>query len=257
MKHQSTISPLRVAAFLTCAFLLAILLFTSRAQAASVLRDGTYTIDYTVLKAENDSVSMANDYWEKPATVHVKDGKMQVEVTLNHSAWITEYKAPSGSGFADVEVVKEDPAADTRLVRFPVADLTVPLESKIHVTVESVDYDHDYTIRLSFDEDSLKESESAASSKAEASVDKGNSPSPGSAAAVPEKPASERTGKSAALNNAGDETGDSASETGSGDREIPNPKTGDRTPVLALILLFIVSSVFVFRQVLTAERNKK
>ncbi|QNK60481.1 heme uptake protein IsdC [Paenibacillus sp. PAMC21692] len=125
-------------------------------MAAGDLADGTYTADYLILKAENDSVSMANDYWEKPATVTIKDGKATVRVTINHSFWVTEFKVPgSGGAFVNTKVVSSNKKADTRLVEFP-ADITKPILSKIHVTVEEIDYDHDYTIRFVFDHDSFK-----------------------------------------------------------------------------------------------------
>ncbi|MDQ6422040.1 heme uptake protein IsdC [Paenibacillus sp. LHD-117] len=125
------------------------------AEAAGELADGTYTADYLILKAENDSVSMANDYWEKPATVTVKGGKATVRVTINHSYWVTQFKVPGGGGYVDTKVISSNKKADTRLVEFA-ADITKPIESKIHVTVEEIDYDHDYTIRFVFDPDSFK-----------------------------------------------------------------------------------------------------
>lgn len=133
-----------------------LLVWPAGAMAAADLADGTYTADYLILKAENDSVSMANDYWEKPATVTIKDGKAKVRVTINHSLWVTEFKVPgSGGSFVDTKVISVSKKADTRLVEFS-ADITKPILSKIHVTVKEIDYDHDYTIRFVFDEDSFK-----------------------------------------------------------------------------------------------------
>lgn len=253
MKEQAILAPLRVVLWEFLVFSLVFLQFTSGAHAATVLRDGTYTIDYTVLKAENDSVSMANDYWEKPATVHVRNGEMQVELVLNHSSWITEFKVLSGNQFADVEVAEKDAAADKRLVRFPVADLTVPLESRIHVTVESVDYDHDYTIRLSFDNGSLLEKKSASDSNAGATAEKESTQTESAKVLENEPAGGGHTEKTPALQAAANDTAAaSANETGRVAQE--NPKTGDRTPVIALVCLFIVSSVFVVRQVLPAGR---
>lgn len=126
------------------------------AVAASDYESGTYTIDYTVLKAENDSASMANDYWEKPATVIVDQGKLTVRMKINHSQWVTDFKTKTGSGYDDVKVISTDEKADTRVTEFAVTSLEEPLLSKIHVTVESIDYDHDYTIRFRFDLDTLK-----------------------------------------------------------------------------------------------------
>ncbi|MHA6481199.1 heme uptake protein IsdC [Paenibacillus sp. strain BS8-2] len=135
---------------------IALLIWPAGAMAAGDLADGTYTADYLILKAENDSVSMANDYWEKPATVTIKDGKAKIRVTINHSFWVTEFKVPgSGGSFVDTKVISSNKKADTRLVEFS-ADITKPMLSKIHVTVEEIDYDHDYTIRFVFDPDSFK-----------------------------------------------------------------------------------------------------
>nr|WP_275983922.1 heme uptake protein IsdC [Paenibacillus hamazuiensis] len=129
--------------------------------AADKLSDGTYTVGYLVKQAENDSVSMANDYFEKPAELFVFDGRMELQVQMNHSKWITVFKAPDRGGFKDAQIVRSDDAADTRVVRFPVDDLSKPLPLKIHVTVEKIDYDHDYTIRFVFDEKSIKAAEAA------------------------------------------------------------------------------------------------
>lgn len=135
-----------------------ILLFA--AIAAPVLAaeqtDGSYTISYEIKKAEDDSASMANDYFEKPATIRIKDDITTVEITLNHSDWITEFKVPKGDSYADAAVISKDTAADKRVVSFQVKNLMEPLLSKIHVTVPSIDYDHDYTIRLVFEQNSMK-----------------------------------------------------------------------------------------------------
>jgi heme uptake protein IsdC len=136
------------------AFCIWMLVGAGSAQAAG-LADGTYTGDYLILQADNDSVSMANDYWEKPANIVIKDGKATVRVTINHSFWVTQFKVPGGGGYVDTKVVSSNKKADTRLVEFT-ADITKPIVSKIHVTVADIDYDHDYTIRFVFDTDSFK-----------------------------------------------------------------------------------------------------
>ncbi|MFA9455675.1 heme uptake protein IsdC [Halalkalibacter sp. AB-rgal2] len=115
------------------------------------LEDGTYTIGYTVLHADNDSASIANDYWEKPAALYVENGQMKLEMTLNHSSWITEFKTPVSGSYQDVNVIRTDDAADKRVVQFPVDDLSSPLASHIHVIVEDINYDHSYTVRFDFD----------------------------------------------------------------------------------------------------------
>lgn len=125
------------------------------ALASAVPEDGTYEADYVVLQADNDNVSMANDYWEKPAKVTLKDGKATVRLSINHSKWVTEFKVPIGGSYADTKVVVSNKKEDIRTVEFS-ADISSPIVSKIHVTVPDIDYDHDYTIRLAFDLDSFK-----------------------------------------------------------------------------------------------------
>ncbi|WP_338553022.1 heme uptake protein IsdC [Paenibacillus sp. KS-LC4] len=132
-----------------------ILLAAPAAYAQSMV-DGTYTIDYVIKKAEDESASMANDYWEKPAKAIVENGKITVQLQINHSAWVTEFKVPGGGGYVNTKVISSSKANDTRVVQFSVDDLSQAMLSKIHVTVPDIDYDHDYTIRFVFDSSSLK-----------------------------------------------------------------------------------------------------
>lgn len=186
------------------------------AHAADKLADGSYTIGYTALKAENDSVSMANDYWEKPAELVVKDGQMTMKMRLNHSKWVTVFKVESSGGFTDTDIVSQDEAEDTRTVQFKLDDLSKPLISKIHVTVKEVDYDHDYTIRFVFDSKSLKQVEAA-------------------------KPAADQAQPAAVSANAASKS--PANQTPVSAAAAINPKTGDFTP-LALLLIVLGMSLF-------------
>ncbi len=128
----------------------------TQAASSSRLANGTYTLKYDVLKAENNSVSMANDYFEKPAKLYVKNGKMTMQVQLNHSEWTTQFKVKYKGKIMDTKVIQSNSKKDTRIVQFPIADIQHPIVSKIHVTVSSYNYDHDYTIRLALDQKSLK-----------------------------------------------------------------------------------------------------
>lgn len=138
-----------------CALL--VILFTVPAVHAAEVEDGTYTIDYVIKKAEDESASMANDYWEKPAKVIVENGKITMQVVVNHSKWVTEFKTPDGSGgYANTKVISSNKSEDSRVTQFSVPDLSSTMLSKIHVTVPDIDYDHDYTIRFDFDQKSMK-----------------------------------------------------------------------------------------------------
>ncbi|UYO35559.1 heme uptake protein IsdC [Bacillus zhangzhouensis] len=201
------------------AFLLALMLPFSNAQAAA-LKDGTYSINYTVLKAEGNAVSMANDYWLKPAKVIAKNGNLTVQMTIKNSSWVTEFKVPGNGGYVDTTVLSTNKKANTRLVQFQAQSLSKPIKSKIHVTVKSADYDHDYTIQLKFDESSIK------------SLSSNHAKQSSSGAAESQQPSKESTNKA-----------DSSTM-----KQEENPQTGDTSQTGWLLVLVLCSGGFLARK---------
>lgn len=199
-------------------FLLALMLPFSNAQAAA-LKDGTYSVNYTVLKAEGNAVSMANDYWLKPAKVIAKNGNLTVQMTIKNSSWVTEFKVPGNGGYVDTTVLSTNKKANTRLVQFQAQSLSKPIKSKIHVTVKSADYDHDYTIQLKFDESSIKSLSS-------------NSANQSTGAEESKQPTKESTKKA-----------DSSTT-----KQEENPQTGDTSQTGWLLVLVLCSGGFLARK---------
>lgn len=127
--------------------------------------DGYYEIDYEVLNADNDSVSVANDYFDKPAVLIVDGDNRTVQLSINHSQWVVGLQAPKDDDYVEVEVLsedKEDEEDEKRIVQFDVEDdhdFSEPVEMKMHIVVDVLeeDYDHEYTARFDFDEASMKE----------------------------------------------------------------------------------------------------
>lgn len=115
-------------------------------QASAQLADGTHSIKYQVNKPESNSVSIANDYFLKPAKVTLKNGTATVQITLKNSAWITKFQPPGGA-----TVVSEDKAADTRTVQFTVKDLTKPVVTSMKIDIDDINYHHEYSVSLVFD----------------------------------------------------------------------------------------------------------
>lgn len=208
---------MRLSVFMT-ALLLALLLPFSNAQAAT-LKDGTYSVNYTVLKAEGNAVSMANDYWLKPAKVIAKNGKLTVQMTIKNSSWVTEFKVPGNGGYVDTTILSTNKKANTRIVQFQAQSLSKPIKSKIHVTVKSADYDHDYTIQLKFDESSMKSLSS-------------NSTNKSAGAAENQQPSKEST-----------KTSDSSTT-----KQEENPQTGDTSQTGWLLVLALCSGGFLARK---------
>lgn len=214
------------------AFLFTILsfLFVSIAgntvAAASGLADGKYTIQYTILKGDNDSASMANDYFLKPATLNVSNGAIEAQVKLKQSEWI---KALSVQG-APVNVVSQDAVSNTRVISFNVSDLSKPVSANMHVLIEEQDYDHNYTVRFSFDQSSLTAvdvPQSNATSDNNSNVDNGS--------------------KETAANTT-ETSEDQGSVTESTQAE-SNPKTGDSTTesMILFIVMLCGSLYFLYR----------
>ncbi|MEB2356803.1 heme uptake protein IsdC [Bacillus pumilus] len=208
---------MRLSVFMT-ALLLALMLPFSNAQAAT-LKDGTYSVNYTVLKAEGNAVSMANDYWLKPAKVIAKNGKLTVQMTIKNSSWVTEFKVPRNGGYVDTTVLSTNKKANTRIVQFQAQSLSKPIKSKIHVTVKSADYDHDYTIQLKFDESSMKSLSSNSTNKTAGEAEK-------------QQPSKEST-----------KTSDSSTT-----KQEENPQTGDTNQTGWLLVLALCSGGFLARK---------
>ncbi|MBO0588582.1 NEAT domain-containing protein [Sporosarcina sp. E16_8] len=121
-----------------------------------------FELPLDVLQVENDDKSATAQYVKSPAKIVVEDGKTYAYVTLLSSKWWQSLKVQAKqpgtfkeTNFTDAEVISEDKAADTRLVKFEVQDLSKELNAKIHIIVTGVpglgEYDHSYDIRLKFD----------------------------------------------------------------------------------------------------------
>ncbi|RAV15280.1 NEAT domain-containing protein [Paenibacillus contaminans] len=123
--------------------------------AAAKLADGTYEVEYTVKKPDDESVSISNDYFEKPARVEVRNGEAVVYFQTNHNKWITSLKYPAGPDGVQLQAVDANEAEDTKVFRLPHKDLLVPAALAVHVKIDELDYDHAYTVRLVFKTDQL------------------------------------------------------------------------------------------------------
>ncbi|MCU5372370.1 MULTISPECIES: heme uptake protein IsdC [Bacillus cereus group] len=207
-------------------------------KVAAQLADGTYDINYVIQKAENDSASMANDYFEKPAKLVVKNGEMRVQIPMNHSAWITEFKAPENGNFVDAKVVSKDESADKRTVEFKIDDLSKPAAAKIHVVVPNVNYDHNYTIRFAFD----------ANVKAVGGENKATAVTKNNDQTKTDTKVKEEVKKEESK-EANKGTNESGKAEKTDNPKTDNPKTGDEARIGLFAALILISGVFFIRKV--------
>ncbi|WP_053070265.1 heme uptake protein IsdC [Alkalihalobacillus pseudalcaliphilus] len=183
--------------------------------AAIDLVDGEYTISYTVLHSDNDSASIANDYWDKPAKLFVSNGQGTIQMTINKSAWVTEFKVNN----QDVKVISQNESADKRTVEFPVTTISNPITADIHVVVKDIQYDHGYKVRFSFDQSSLHQVKETPSNNHQSGEE-----------------------ESTAANSS------NGSEASSGrESQVANPQTGDTAQLTILVLLVAVTGFVLMR----------
>lgn len=157
MKKRSTI----IAAIIT----MTVFIIFSATSSQAAIADGNYSVNYTVLDSEASSASMANDYFDKPATLTVTDGKATLALQVNHSDWITGLTIAGSQG----QVVSSSKSADTRKVRFDIGEAkqSIPATIKVDIDNESLNYHHNYKINLSLDLSTTDEATSATSKKTE------------------------------------------------------------------------------------------
>ncbi|KUF22704.1 MULTISPECIES: NEAT domain-containing protein [Bacillus] len=126
------------------------------AQAASFV-DGEYTVGFTILKDGTSEASMMDTYTEKPAKLIMENGKTTAYVTLKQSKEITDFKVEQNGALVTTETVSEDETANTRVIKFDVADLSAKLNGwvKIYWDLGGFIYDEAYDVQLAFDQSSL------------------------------------------------------------------------------------------------------
>ncbi|SDC40183.1 sortase B cell surface sorting signal [Terribacillus halophilus] len=119
-------------------------------------KDGIYSIDYKVLKDGTEEDSMMSNYVVSPGKLTIKDGKYQLEIGVNSSAWITSFQTEQNGEFVDAEVVSEDAAADTRVVTFPIEDINNKQNVRVQVEIPEYSYYHTYTVQFAYDTASMQ-----------------------------------------------------------------------------------------------------
>ncbi|MBB6633138.1 NEAT domain-containing protein [Cohnella thailandensis] len=118
--------------------------------------DGAYTIDYRILKFGTNETSVMQDYVTTPARLDVSGSKLTVSITLKQDKEITALKFNG----AATTVVSRDPAANTRVVSFPVNNLSEVIDGWVKIEWPAVHYFNEYDIQLKLDAATLKKIES-------------------------------------------------------------------------------------------------
>lgn len=120
------------------------------------VKDGEYTIGYTVLHETEEKESTMTKHMEAPAMVSVKDGKKIVSLKLTNNEQITEVQVKKDGKFVDAAVVSVDEAKNSRIVSFEVASFATTVDMSFTVFVAAMNHTGHYKARLVFDQDSIK-----------------------------------------------------------------------------------------------------
>ncbi|QYK64042.1 NEAT domain-containing protein [Paenibacillus sp. S25] len=122
-----------------------------------VIADGTYSIQFNALHATKDQKSAMAQYLLSPATLTVSKGNYEASFTIKDSATVTEFKTEQNGTLTDADIVSVDKKADTRVVKFKVADLDAIMNAQVHVstTYPGGVYEMDHKLRLQFDRSSI------------------------------------------------------------------------------------------------------
>lgn len=157
------------------------------AQAASLV-DGEYTAGFTILKNGSTEASMMDTYTEKPAKLIIENGKTTAYLTLKQSKEITDFKVEQNGSLVTTETVSEDETANTRVIKFDVADVSAKLNGwvKIYWDLGGYIYDEAYDVQLAFDESSLTLVTPAKPDDSETTPDDQNGTTPGDSETTPD-----------------------------------------------------------------------
>ena len=157
------------------------------AQAAS-LADGEYTAGFTILKNGSTEASMMDTYTEKPAKLIIENGKTTAYLTLKQSKEITDFKVEQNGSLVTTETVSEDETANTRVIKFDVADVSAKLNGwvKIYWDLGGFIYDEAYDVQLAFDQSSLTLVTPAKPDDSETTPDDQNGTTPGDSETKPD-----------------------------------------------------------------------
>lgn len=112
--------------------------------------NGSYYMNFRILKDGTDETSIMNTYVNTRALVNVSSGSKSVSFTLKQSKQITAVKLSGSSG----SVSNESTANNTRVVTFQLSSLSSKVNGWVDVNWPEINYVHNYDVQFQFDESS-------------------------------------------------------------------------------------------------------
>lgn len=113
-----------------------------------------YDMNYTSLHATEDKPSSMERYFVKPGKLKIRQGQKLMSFTITSSSLIPSFKVEQNGTLVETTVVSTNKADNTRVIEFPVNDLTQLLKARVHISTtmpNGTPYEMDHDIRLKFD----------------------------------------------------------------------------------------------------------
>ncbi len=119
-----------------------------------------YSVNFSVMKADESEKSMMDQYTLKPGIIKVEKGQPYLYLTLKSSHWIKTFKTEQNGLWSDAAVVSNDTEKDYRVVKYPIANGFAKKKAQTRVTITDMpglNYDEEYTVSINLDATSLKD----------------------------------------------------------------------------------------------------
>ncbi|CAM4454446.1 NEAT domain-containing protein [Paenibacillus endophyticus] len=116
------------------------------------LTNGQFSINVRILKFGTDQDSVMQGYINPNAKLSISGGSKTISLTLMQDKEITGLKFNG----ANVSTVSRNVEQNTRVVSFPIADLSKVTNGWVKVDWPEIDYHHEYDIQIKFDESSIR-----------------------------------------------------------------------------------------------------
>lgn len=141
--------------------------FQKRLQAVNVQQkeiDQTLgQFPYVVWKKEKDELSVADGYFEKPATVVERNGQKYAQIIIKNEDWWQYFQVEQDGAYQEVTTLKKEERTNekgettvVRLVEFPFDAFDREINAKVHIIVKGIpgfEYDNKYDIRIVIQDD--------------------------------------------------------------------------------------------------------
>ncbi|MFS7426816.1 sortase B cell surface sorting signal domain-containing protein [Carnobacterium maltaromaticum] len=123
-----------------------------------------YSVNFSVMKADESEKSMMDQYTLKPGIIKVEKGQPYLYLTLKSSHWIKTFKTEQNGLWSDAAVVSNDTEKDYRVVKYPIANgfaktkAQTKAQTRVTITdMPGLNYDEEYTVSINLDATSLKD----------------------------------------------------------------------------------------------------